>query len=207
MTVFLSKMYCLNSTSISTSDLLHLIEDAEDEGTIPADYYRFSLIDEIMGQFNEQYPLTSIRNKPRYQHKVVVFYKFREVTYEGTIQMVSHINGNEEWNKMVIRLSHDGFRYPKVDISDITGYKPFHHKKPSWAILSGKFLESSNLVNLKQIAHDFEITKIKYMYNQAHKAIDISMYDSENKEVLMFCFHRGHPTHTDDKEEYYWHMK
>lgn len=56
-----------------------------------------------------------------------------------------------------------------------------------------------------KICKDLSIDKIKYLYNKNQKGIDISLY-KEDRQIVMFCLHKGSPAYEDDKKEYYWHL-
>lgn len=78
-------------------------------------------------------------NNMELKHKTVVLYKFKNVTYDGSVELIPHWNENNRWNKLVIRLSHDGFRYPKVDLTNVAAIKTYHHNKFNWLILNEDF--------------------------------------------------------------------
>jgi len=129
-------------------DCKHL--DLEDEETIPEAFFNISLIDDIVGEFFKQYHLSNmLSDVERFGTSVVVPYKFKDVTYEATID--DYRTGYPDTHhQLTVRLSHDGYRYRKINSQFVVEKNVNYRVSGGWLVLDSSFLEE--MPHLKNIA-------------------------------------------------------
>jgi hypothetical protein len=192
---------------VSSEEAIDIVEGIYEDESISIEFYQLRLIDDIIGSFISFYPVHSLINDDDIKHQTIVNYKHKDITYNGTIQRIPHWSQTNKWFKLVIRLSHDGFRYPKIDVTNVVGIKKHHHDKPNWLILRKEYLEKQNLNIITKISKELSLERVRFLYNRQFKSIDISFYNGAEEEIIMFCFHKGYPSYADNKEEYYWNIE
>ena len=164
-------------------DALYALEDEElEQETLPEEFYQLETIDSIIGDFRKEFNLKDLfDNVEQYGVAVVVPYHFKGRTYSGTIfdyrtgeptprKVIIH-------HKLVLRLSHDGFRYTELQKMQIKATLKrmvtfTRHDCGGWVVPSDAYLNSKQLVNLEQIQNDFDLSMVFY-YNFTHRRIDI----------------------------------
>lgn len=101
----------LRGPSCYVIDLLEF----EDEKTIMPEYLQIDLIGQILDDFLNQFNLQNlIKDVENFAYGTTFDYKFKDVTYNGTFYDYRKYSNGTVKHQLTIRLSHDGFRYPKV---------------------------------------------------------------------------------------------
>jgi hypothetical protein len=185
-----------------TEFILDLIEEEEDVHTIPKEFLQITLIDNIIGDFLKQYNIDDLlKDVEKFNSPIVIPYKFNEKTYEATIYNYRY-GYPDTRNQLTIRLSHDGFRYGRIDPKFIIEKKK-NRKSPGWLVLSDDYLKDMN--HLKKLTSKLNC-KIQFMYHPFLKRIDILFVNSDGSNKLKLCFEHGYGKY-DGKEEYYTDLK
>jgi hypothetical protein len=197
--------------------VLATLEEVEDEETLLDEFSEITLIDEILCAWDEQYPIANLlKEEANFLTPIFVDYQFKKSTYKGTI-VTQRFGLNPPRNRLTLRLSHDGFRYPKIDKSFVVNViQKRYHRYGRWEILSDKFLEKMQTLGVLQ--HKLGASEISFRYNKHRKRIDILFHrqeldESENGSTssgprvstspfLKICFEHGAPRMLDKAE--YW---
>lgn len=105
--------------------LLQILEEDVYE-TLP-EYEEISLIDEILREFLSQHSLADmLKNVTNFIGGFDVTYKFRGQTYNGSLFDFRSGSFTNPHHQLTIRLSSDGFRYPKVKREDFVAVVTDH---------------------------------------------------------------------------------
>jgi len=188
-----------------SATILRFLEAEEDEKTLPPEFLKITLIDEIIRDFFAMYNVDNLlKDVEKFGDGkgTLIDYKFKGKTYNGTL--CNRKKGYPETrNRLTIRLSSDGFRYGLVDRSFVI-QKVIYRKSPGWLIVNETYLEK--MTQLKKLATRFKC-KIEFLYHPILERIDIKFRNSESGcQLLKICLHHGN-SKWDDKDEYYLDLK
>jgi len=185
-----------------SDDVLDILDYIDNNNIILEEFLKITLIDDIIGAFFKQYAISSLLNDvDKFTSKLIVPYTFKNVTYDGTLY--NYRSGYPQiYNQLTIRLSHDGFRYKKIDNKYILA-KVKNRNTSGWLILNEQYLK--DMINLKKIASRLKTT-IKFLYNPHLKRIDIEFLLLETKKcILKLTFEHGNSKY-EDKDDYYLNL-
>jgi len=165
---------------------LAVIDDIEDEESIPEEYFKISLIDRIISAFFESYSISYLLERLHlFIAPVVVDYRFNDVTYEGTLfdyrSGFVEENGRSDTNhQLTVRLSHDGFRYRKITGDFVVAKNVHYRESGEWYILNDEFMEA--MPHLKNTALTYG-SNATFYYSLIRKRIDIE-YRKKKEKIL-----------------------
>lgn len=179
-----------------------LVDEEADYETIPPEFFKITLVDEIIGDFFEQYHLPSMLNDvEKFNSPVVVPYKSKHKTYEGTL--FNYRSGYPRTvNQLTVSLSHDGFRYKKLEASFVQTTKK-NRNLPGWMVVNNIYLQGMS--NLKKLTDQLK-AKIEFLYHPQVKRIDIEFVAEDGTGPLKLCFEHGYGKN-DDRDEYLIELK
>jgi len=183
--------------------LLEMLDQQEDEQTIPSEFFQITLIDEIIGDFFALYHIQDLlKDVEKFNSPIVVPYKFKDSTYEATL--ANYRTGYPTTrNQLTVRLSHDGFRYGRVEDKFVLA-KKFNRGSGGWLVLDDHYLEK--MTHLKRLHVELKCD-IQFLYHHERRRIDIEFKSRDsNQIVLKLCFERGFPKN-EDKKNYFLSLK
>lgn len=185
-----------------TGYVLGILDEEADYETIHPEFFKITLVDEIIGDFFEQYHLSSMRKDvEKFNSPIVVPYKFKQKTYEGTLY--NYRSGYPRTtNQLTVRLSHDGFRYKKLEASFVHAIKK-NRNLPGWMVVNNSYLQGMS--NLKKLTDELK-AKIEFLYHPQLKRIDIEFVADDGTRPLKLCFEHGYGKN-DDRDEYFIELK
>lgn len=172
---------------MSTSELPEQLEE-----TIPIEFFKLSLIDEIIGSFFATRPVaTLLKNAEKYtvDQGVNVLYKFKETTYSGCLRARTHEDEKGERSYvLVVHMSHDGICYTRRQQKEVAAVHSHWHKRGCWESLTKDFLETQKMTNMIAQMKAAGAAKVDFRYNFPHKRIDILFFQSDNHHFMTLCF-------------------
>ena len=182
--------------------------DDDDEDYDDMTLMNITLIDEILKEFTTQYKVDKLLSEvQKYIGDIGITYKFRGVTYDGTITDYRTLNptDNSLHDQLTIRLSSDGFRYPRPNWNDVAAvirsHKSMHDPSgiPGYHVMKKEYLK--DMRTLAEIQKLCNANKTIFLYNPKYKRIDVEFFDSNMQIPLKITFEVGSPRGTS-KEEY-----
>ncbi len=193
-------------SGLSSRAVLTILEEEEDQDTLDPSMLEITLIDEILGEFKQQFSIPSLLSKVQsFVGDVGIHYKFKGVKYDGCLSDFRTMSSNGQFHhQLTIRLSSDGFRYSSPERKDVSAIIRSHKSMsnprgiPGYHVMKASFIE--NMKNLAAIQHECGGDTIKFFYNPKHRRIDIEFIDSNGQIPLKIDFEFGSPTDTNKKE-------
>jgi hypothetical protein len=192
----------MNSEIFPSVYVLNLCDDYEDDKTILPEFLQINLIDSILQDFLDQYDLKKLlASVEEFGYGEGFTYKFNDVTYNGTFADYKTRNPDfTRHHQLTIRLSHDGFRYPKVPDNAVIEVITSHSTIPGFQVLTKEYI--TQLTTLQVIQKQAQAERIKFLYNRKFRRIDIEFFSDEDGEIgcLKICFENGSPKDVNKKE-------
>jgi hypothetical protein len=180
---------------MSSKDLIEMNDEMKDQESIPVEFFKFSLIDDIIGSFFEKRPVASLLSDLKrftVDDGVHLTYKFKGQTYAGALRVRSYLVDEQIQQVLIVHMSHDGFRYTKRALNEFTAVHEHYHDRGGWQSLSEQFLVDQDLRNLRRIISEARCEKVDVRYNYPHKRIDMLIF-RDGAHILTLCFEHGSP--------------
>jgi hypothetical protein len=182
--------------------LLAALDSAEEgESDVFAEALNIKVINDVIDEFSRQHDVSSFLAKAvQFIGGVDIAYTYAGLRYSGAVKNKRQMVDGTVTDKIAIRISSDGFRYPLPNQRDCVAFVIARGKR-GWAVMNEAYL-AANVPAVVAVSKATGLA-VKFLYNARLNRIDIHFVDPATYQPrMLIALEAGNPD-SIDKDEYF----